>query len=240
MENQTYTDALAAFGAGGAHPGSLALTKRMLSGTKIDQNSNILDAGCGTGQTAAYLQEVFSASVTAIDKHPVMAAKAKERLADLPVTVLEEDLEALPFQDNSFDIVLTESVLAFTNVEKTLAELRRVLKQDGLLFAVEMTRDEELDEEEIHVLQTFYGFPQILNLQEWQEQFRLAGFEPVESNQYKLKLSEAGLTLDDLPDFMLSEEINETHTETLDIHKQLTDAYKERLSYAVMVNRRPL
>ncbi|MCR1834683.1 hypothetical protein NSA56_09745 [Oceanobacillus caeni] len=47
--NNRYLDCLALFGVGGAHPGGLPLTKRILSKEEIDEKQSILDAGCGTG-----------------------------------------------------------------------------------------------------------------------------------------------------------------------------------------------
>ncbi|RXT03589.1 class I SAM-dependent methyltransferase [Ammoniphilus sp. CFH 90114] len=71
---------LAWFGIGGAHPGGLALTKEVLQRIKIGPETNIIDIGCGTGQTAAYLKKTFQCKVSALDRNKVMLEKAKHDL----------------------------------------------------------------------------------------------------------------------------------------------------------------
>jgi ubiquinone/menaquinone biosynthesis C-methylase UbiE len=73
---------LTSFGVGGAHPGGLKLTKNILSREYIDQKS-ILDVGCGTGQTSAYIAEKYQCAVTAIDNNTTMLEKAKKRFSSL-------------------------------------------------------------------------------------------------------------------------------------------------------------
>ena len=79
MNEWTYHDLLAAFGIGGAHPGGFALTCEVLEREAIGKTSVVLDAGCGTGQTAAYLVKRFGCDVTAVDRHPLMLQKAANR-----------------------------------------------------------------------------------------------------------------------------------------------------------------
>ncbi|MDI3411846.1 class I SAM-dependent methyltransferase [Bacillus sonorensis] len=74
-----YLDMLAYFGVSGAHPGGMALTKAVLAKADIDPERPILDADCGTGQTAAYLGQLLF-SVTALDSDAVMLDKAKKDL----------------------------------------------------------------------------------------------------------------------------------------------------------------
>ena len=71
--------------------------------------------------------------MTAIDKHPIMVEKAKKRLKNNnpPIKLIEGDAESLGFADDSFDLIIAESVIVFTNISKTLHELARVLKDIG-------------------------------------------------------------------------------------------------------------
>lgn len=55
----TYQDALAYFGVSGAHPGGLTLTKFLLEQEKITSHTTLLDGGCGTGQTSAYIKRTI-------------------------------------------------------------------------------------------------------------------------------------------------------------------------------------
>lgn len=71
-----YLEMLSLFGVAGAHPGGLAFQKRSCKGCALPDQP-ILDAGCGTGQTAAYLGHLLY-PVTVVDKDPIMLEKAKK------------------------------------------------------------------------------------------------------------------------------------------------------------------
>lgn len=131
MGGLTYFDFLAKFGVGGAHPGGIHLTQNILSQENISEKSVILDAGCGTGQTAAYLYQQYRANVFGIEINPIMVEKAKSRFQtlQLPISLIQGSIEEVPFADNTFDFILSESVLAFVNKPKALQEFYRVLKR---------------------------------------------------------------------------------------------------------------
>src|SRR5690625_7715526 len=97
MTEYNYHDFLALMGVGGAHPGGLSFTKHLLKNVQIDQNSSVLDAGCGTGQTAAYIAETYGCHVTAIDRHPVMIEKAKQRFEanNIKVDLIQGNIEQI-------------------------------------------------------------------------------------------------------------------------------------------------
>src|SRR6185437_15326187 len=112
----TYLDLVAYFGIGGAHPGGFSLTQSILEDEKIQPFESVLDIGCGTGQTAAFLAQRFKCHVTAIDNHSIMIKKARERFGndDSSVLVIEGDAQNLDLLDNSFDLIIAESVISFT------------------------------------------------------------------------------------------------------------------------------
>ena len=158
MGGLTYFDFLAKFGVGGAHPGGFLLTKDILSTENITNDSHILDAGCGTGQTAAYLYNEYKAKVVGIEINPIMIEKARNRFEtqQLPVEVVAGSVEEVPFADNTFDFVLSESVLAFVNKPKALKEFFRVLKPGGRLLANEMTINKKLPQKDASEIKSFY------------------------------------------------------------------------------------
>src|SRR5699024_3575108 len=120
MSEYNYHDFLALMGVGGAHPGGLALTKALLKNAQIDQNSRVLDAGCGIGQTAAYIADSYGCHVAAIDRHPVMIEKAKKRFKanNIKVDLIRGDIEQIPFAESSFDVILAESLTVFMRYEE--------------------------------------------------------------------------------------------------------------------------
>ena len=165
--NQTYLDCLTHLGVGGSHPGGLQLTKKILLKEKIDKKTFILDAGCGTGQTSAYIAKHYGCNVTSLDYSETMLEKAKQRFIslDLPIEVRQGNTEHLPFNDASFDIVLSESVIAFTKHFLTISEFKRILKQNGLLIAIEMVREQPISEEDLQEITRFYGISTLLTVQ---------------------------------------------------------------------------
>ncbi|WP_445488985.1 class I SAM-dependent methyltransferase [Niallia sp. 03133] len=178
----TYQDALAYYGVNGAHPGGLALTKTLLEQELITAATKILDAGCGTGQTSAYIKKNYPCHVTSIDYHPTMIKRAMSRFKkeQLSISLFQGSLEKLPFADNSFDIILVESVLIFTNWKKSLSELKRVLRPNGVLLASEMTSERKLSPNEQYNMSSVYGIEKVLTEQEWINDIQEAGFTSVE------------------------------------------------------------
>jgi ubiquinone/menaquinone biosynthesis C-methylase UbiE len=165
----TYQDALAYYGVNGAHPGGLSLTKILLEQEHLTSATKLLDAGCGTGQTSAYIKKNYPCQVTCIDYHQTMVNRAMNRFQkeQLSIRLLQGSLEKLPFPDSSFDIILVESVLIFTNCKLSLNELKRVLKPNGVLLASEMTSERKLTPIEQNNMCSVYGIEKVLTEQEW-------------------------------------------------------------------------
>ena len=93
----------------------------------------VLEIGCGTGASLPYYGEGVE-QLVATEPDPYMMAKAKERARALG---LELDLrpaaaEALPFEDGTFDTVVSTLVMcSVRDPARALAEVRRVLKPGG-------------------------------------------------------------------------------------------------------------
>lgn len=88
----------------------------------------------------------------------------------MSIPVFQGSIEKLPFPDQSFDIVIAESVTAFTNISKTLNEYYRVLKPNGILIDLDMTAEGPLSNEEKDQICTVYGMDNILTENEWLQQ----------------------------------------------------------------------
>jgi len=207
------------------------LTKRILSREVINQEKSILDVGCGTGQTSSYIAEKYRCSVTSLDHNKTMLEKAKQRFLSLKldnVNIVHGSVEKLPFDNESFDFILSESVTSFTKIPIAIKEFKRVLKPKGVLLAIEMVLDDTLSEEETKRFVDFYGVSQLLTQLEWYSLFQKAGFKKISSEKFYYKQSEN--MIDSVPDFILSEEINERLFEILEKHERLTKAYMDRLA----------
>ncbi|WP_409295278.1 class I SAM-dependent methyltransferase [Peribacillus sp. SCS-26] len=180
--NYSYQDALAYFGIEGAHPGSLGLTKVLLENETIAPASRILDAGCGTGQTSAYLSSRYPCKIYAVDSHPEMIEKARIRFANenSRVKIYKAEMERLPFKPESFDLILAESSTAFSQIDRSLPEFYRVLKKEGALITIDMAAEPSLSQQAKSEIQKFYGVHAVLTESEWKKAFRLAGFKFVD------------------------------------------------------------
>jgi SAM-dependent methyltransferase len=97
----------------------------------------VLDVGCGDGELTQKLAE-RGAEVIGVDANPDMIAAAQRRHAG---TYQVADAAALPFKDNSFDVVTAVTVLCVCDNPKMLVgEMARVLKPGGHLVIGELGR----------------------------------------------------------------------------------------------------
>ncbi|MFX0123084.1 MAG: class I SAM-dependent methyltransferase [Candidatus Hodarchaeota archaeon] len=120
------------------HLGGVTATDELLELCHITENSKILDVGCGVGATASYIAKKYNVQITGVDKSERMIQQATKRVIKRKFTNLVElrvaDATNLPFEDNSFDIVMTESVLSFVeNKPKAIDEFVRVVKPSGYI-----------------------------------------------------------------------------------------------------------
>ena len=96
---------------------------------------NVLDVACGTGNTAITAREVANAKVTGIDFTPELLTQAKEEASLAEVDDIEwkeGNVEDLPFEDESFDVVLSSFGHMFApHPEVAIKEMLRVTKSGG-------------------------------------------------------------------------------------------------------------
>ena len=93
----------------------------------------LLEIGCGNGKDSI-LFTLAGLDVIGIDVVPeaIEAAKENAERVGVEVDFQEGNAEELTFPDNSFDSVFSLSVLHATDIEKSLAEVARVLQPDGI------------------------------------------------------------------------------------------------------------
>jgi ubiquinone/menaquinone biosynthesis C-methylase UbiE len=175
-----YLDMLAKLGVGNAHPGGFKETLNQLQKYPIQPGSKVLEVGCGTGRTACLLAEQ-GCEVTALDIRPDMLVKANIRAEKLQVNVqfVEGDACQMPFDENSFDVVLVESVSNFANTNKAILEYCRVLKPTGVLYDREVIKWKEMPTEVFQELCAFYGVETLYNVEEWRQALSKGGFRHV-------------------------------------------------------------
>src|SRR5271157_114524 len=113
---------------GGAVTDALVEYSRPLPGMRV------LDLASGTGEPAISLAQrvVPQGSVTAVDQSSELLSIAAERASNKKLsnfTIQQADAHLLPFADHSFDLATCRfGVMFFTDPQRALRELRRVLK----------------------------------------------------------------------------------------------------------------
>lgn len=108
--------------------------KDFVSMLNIDESSHILDLASGTGDIAKLLLQKTN-NVTLCDINSAMLDVAKSKVGNIPEYIVA-DAKTLPFQDANFDVVTCVfGIRNFQEIEQSIVEVRRVLK-DGGIFAV--------------------------------------------------------------------------------------------------------
>jgi tocopherol O-methyltransferase len=169
------------------------LIEELLAWAGVEQATNILDVGCGIGGSSLYLAEKFQAQATGITLSPIQASRATERsqaagLGDR-VRFQVADALAMPFADNSFDLVWTlESGEHMPDKEQFLRECYRVLKPGGTLLLatwcnrpteppyLPLTGDEQKHLEDIYRV---YCLPYVVSLPEYEAIARSISFQSI-------------------------------------------------------------
>jgi SAM-dependent methyltransferase len=102
------------------------------------QPRSVLEVGCGEGELAERMSRELEADVVAVDQSERMVELARARGVDSHVG----DVQALPFADASFDVVVAAWMLYHVpDLDRGIAELVRVLRPGGRLVAATNASD---------------------------------------------------------------------------------------------------
>ena len=102
----------------------------------------VLELAAGTGLIAKHIVNA-AAHIEATDASAEMIAEAKRDDHSTKLHFSVQDMFRLPYAEESFDVVIVSNALHIVpQPEKALAEIRRVLKDDGVLIAPTFTHAE--------------------------------------------------------------------------------------------------
>lgn len=231
MEN--YIDLLAMLGIEDAHPGGFQLTKQVLSLLSISPNTQVLEVGCGHGKTAIYLKKVYDCQVSAIEinNQMLLGVENKCKLENVQIQLKKGLAEQIPFTSNLFDIVLSESVTAFTNIDSSLKEYVRVLKNNGIFIAIEMTVERVLSQIEQFEIMRVYGVKKILLEEEWKDYLYRSGFADVQIIGGTTIMNTTSAVIPPMSIHKLSNQLQKLFFE----HQRILQKYRNILGYRVFL-----
>ena len=114
---------------GPLHPGGMEATERLLDRAAVEEETRLLDVGCGAGNSLTLARERGALAI-GLDREPTDTGAVRG------------DMDTLPFRDGSFDVVLGECVLCLSpTLAQTLADVERILKPGGRLALSDVTVD---------------------------------------------------------------------------------------------------
>ena len=119
----------------------------------LKEEMSVLELACGTGQLTFLLADKVS-SWEATDFSKKMVEIAKKQSTGKNISFSVQDATNLPYSNNSFDVVLVANALhIMPNPEVALAEIYRVLKPDGFLFAPTFIHEDKTPKLKLFILE---------------------------------------------------------------------------------------
>ena len=121
----------------GRTPGYLSAVGRLLEEAEIQPGESVLEVGCGTGVLCRWLARERSSDirVTGMDVNAFFlreaAGIARREGLENTVSFREGSAESLPFEDSSFDVVFSSTVIQRVNADLMLPEMVRVTRPGG-------------------------------------------------------------------------------------------------------------
>ncbi|MCR1837343.1 class I SAM-dependent methyltransferase [Rodentibacter caecimuris] len=132
---------LAHLGKTRLRPGGKKATDWLIGNGDFNQNKKVLEVACNMGTTAIDLAKQFGCQIEGVDLDEEALEKAKANIVannlQDKIHVQRANAMKLPFEDETFDIVINEAMLTMLPVEakkKAIVEYFRVLKPGGFLL----------------------------------------------------------------------------------------------------------
>ncbi len=186
-------------------PGGVDGTNWLLNHVDFDKKPVLLEVACNKGFNLINFAQQYDGEFYGIDKDEESVKVANEKLVELnlnnKMNIRYGDATNLPFEDNTFDVVLNEAMLTMLNhenKEKAIKEYYRVLKPGGIL----LTHDVLLTKDDKEIIR---GLQKVINIaatplvaEKWTGLFKDCGFKDVDYHSGEMTLmSEVGMLKDE-------------------------------------------
>ena len=134
------------------------LCRWSLSHLNISEYDKILDIGCGGGVNVERFLKKTRNKVFGIDYSPLAVERSiklnEKSVGEGRCEIIHGSVSDLPFEDNEFDIVTAfETVYFWPDFINDLKEVRRVLKDDGIIFIANEALHREYDVRQEHIIE---------------------------------------------------------------------------------------
>jgi ubiquinone/menaquinone biosynthesis C-methylase UbiE len=165
------------------HHGSLTATRELVRLCHIEPDSYVLDVGCGVGATPSLLAREVGCRVMGVDLLEKMVEHSRQRAREDGVEHLTDfraaDARDLPFDDDTFDGVISESVnVFFPDKRQAASEYVRVTRPGGYVGMTEMTwlqpPTQQMEESFVRM-----AYAHVLDVEGWTEVLRASGLADV-------------------------------------------------------------
>ncbi|MBQ6139351.1 MAG: methyltransferase domain-containing protein [Methanobrevibacter sp.] len=148
----------------------------------ISKDDIILDIGCGGGVNVERFLNMTENKVYGLDYSEIAVEKStnlnQDAIDEGRCEVIQGSVSELPFEDNTFDIVTGfETVYFWPDFVNDCKEVRRVLKDDGIMFICNEAIPDEEDERQKELIDLLDM--KIFSEDEFDEYLREAGFSDI-------------------------------------------------------------
>ncbi len=202
---------LARVGKKKLRPGGKEATDWLIEHAKLNKDKKVLEVACNMGTTLIEIVKTYDLDIIGVDMSKDALEKAQQNIKnenlESKVKLVNADARDLPFEDESFDVVINEAMLTMLNhddKQKAINEYFRVLKKGGILLTHDVNLPHE-DPEFIKKLRNVIAVPASpLNENNWKKLFEKAGFSEITTKAGKMIfMSEKGLMKDEGYDGMM-------------------------------------
>ncbi|AVQ33891.1 class I SAM-dependent methyltransferase [Staphylococcus muscae] len=188
---------LAKLGKTRLRPGGKRATDWLIDKGHFSSDKQVLEVACNMCTTSIHLAKTYGCQIEGIDLNKTALAQGEKNVAAAGLSdkihLQQANAMNLPFDDNSFDIVLNEAMLTMLPVkakQQALNEYYRVLKPGGVLLTHDIVIQVPSKETEI-----INDLSQAINVnvspqlkEKWHELYCQAGFDNIETQHGPMTL----------------------------------------------------